>query len=52
MLAISEEEAQKILNYLVAKPYQEVHELVSVMLKLPRVDEGKVAAKETTDGRS
>lgn len=52
MLVISEEEAQKILNYLVSKPYQEVHELISIMLKLPRVDEGKIASEETTNGRS
>ena len=40
-LEIKKEDAQKILDYLVQRPFVEVNELVSILVNLKSIDEGE-----------
>jgi hypothetical protein len=47
-LKIEQDDAQKILNYLAARPYAEVAELVPILLNL-RAEEVELDASKTTE---
>jgi hypothetical protein len=47
-MSIDQADAQKVLNYLAARPYAEVAELVPILLNL-RAEEPELDASKTTE---
>lgn len=47
-MSIEQQDAQKILNYLAARPYAEVAELVPILLNL-KADSPDIDASKTTE---
>jgi hypothetical protein len=48
MLLIENEDAQKLLNYLVERPYKEVHDLVRILMNLKPTEESQQSPPSQT----